>query len=99
MFANFAVPYRSKKALTISVPEQPRVVDPYGHLRRLDARLVHIFSMPTVAQEEGLVVFELFSDISATTEALLKAGLKIRKLYCCKIDPKVGAITKSGASD
>jgi phospholipid N-methyltransferase len=40
------------------------------------------------AQEEGLVVVELFLGISATTEALLRLGVKIEKLYCCEIDPK-----------
>jgi hypothetical protein len=58
--------YRSKQALTVSEPVQPRASDPYGHLRPLDARLVDTFSMPA-AQEEGLVVVELFSGISATT--------------------------------
>jgi hypothetical protein len=92
--------YGSKQALTVSVPEQPRAADPYGHLRPLDARLVDIFSMPAV-QEEGLVVVELFLRISATTEALLRAGVKITKLYCCEIDPKARAVnvTKSRASD
>jgi site-specific DNA-cytosine methylase len=51
------------------------------------------------AQEEGLVVVELFSGISATTEALLRAGVKIKKLYCCEIDPKAQAVTKARASD
>jgi hypothetical protein len=59
--------YRSKQALTISEPVQPTASDPYGHLRPLDARLVDIFSMPA-AQEEGLVVVELFLGISATTD-------------------------------
>jgi hypothetical protein len=90
--------YRSKQALTVSMPEQPRAVDPYGHLKPLDARLVDIFSMPA-AQEEGLVVVELFSGISATTEALLRAGVKIKKLYCCIIDPKARAVTKLRASN
>jgi hypothetical protein len=80
------------------MPDQPRTADPYGHLRPLDARLVDIFSMPA-AQEEGLVVVELFSDISATTEALLRAGVKIKKLYCCELDPKARAVTKSHAND
>jgi hypothetical protein len=35
--------YRSKQALTVSEPVQPRALDPYGHLRLLDARLVDIF--------------------------------------------------------
>jgi hypothetical protein len=35
--------------------------------------------MPAV-QEEGLVVVELFLDISATTEALLRAGVKIKNV-------------------
>jgi hypothetical protein len=90
--------YRSKQALTVSVPEHPRAADPYGHLRPLDARLVDIFSMPA-APKKGLVVVELFSGISATTEALLRAGVKIKKLYCCEIDPKARAVTKSRASD
>jgi hypothetical protein len=90
--------YRSKHALTVSMPEQPKAADPYGHLRPLDARLLNIFSMPTV-QEEELVVVELFSGISATTEALLRAGVKIKKLYCCEIDPQARAVTKSRASD
>jgi hypothetical protein len=90
--------YRSKQALTVSEPVQPRAADPYGHLRPLDARLVDIFSMPA-AQEEGLVVVELFSGISATTEALLRAGVKIKKLYCCEIDPKTQAVIKARASD
>jgi hypothetical protein len=89
---------RSKQALTISEPVQLKASDPYGHLRPLDARLVDIFSMPA-AQEEGLVVVELFSGISATTEALLRAGVKIKKLYCCEIDPKAQAVTKARASN
>jgi hypothetical protein len=90
--------YRSKQALTVSEPAQPRAADPYGHLKPLNAHLVDIFSMPA-AYEEGLVVVELFLGISATTEALLRAGVKIKKLYCCEIDPKARAVTKSRASD
>jgi hypothetical protein len=90
--------YRSKQALTVSKPAQPRAADPYGYLKSLDAHLVDIFSMPA-AQEEGLVVVELFSGISATIEALLRAGVKIKKLYCCKIDPKAGTVTKSCPSN
>jgi hypothetical protein len=51
------------------------------------------------AQKEGLVVIELFLGISATTEALLRARVKIKKLYCCEIDPKAQAVTKARASD
>jgi hypothetical protein len=51
--------YRFKQALTVNEPVQSWASDPYGHLRPLDARLVDIFSMPA-AQEEGLVVVELF---------------------------------------
>jgi hypothetical protein len=93
-----ALMYRSKQALTVSEPAQPNAADPYGHLKPLNACLVDIFSMPA-AQEEGLVVVELFSGISATTEALLRAGVKIKKLYCCEIDPKARAVTKLRASD
>jgi hypothetical protein len=72
--------YRSKQALTVSEPLQPRAADPYGHLKPLNAHLVDIFSMPAV-QEEGLVVVKLFSGISTTTEALLRAGVNIKKLW------------------
>jgi site-specific DNA-cytosine methylase len=51
------------------------------------------------AQEEGLVVVELFLGISATTEALLRAGVKIKKLYWCEIDPNARAVTKLRASN
>jgi hypothetical protein len=51
------------------------------------------------AQEEGLVVVELILSISATTEALLRARVKIKKLYCCGIDPKARAVIKSRAND
>jgi hypothetical protein len=57
-----------------------------------------IFSMP-VAQEEELVVVELFLGISATTETLLRAGVKINNLYCCELDPKARAVNKTRASD
>jgi hypothetical protein len=90
--------YRSKQALTVREPAQPRAADPYGHLKPLNAHLVDIFSMPE-AQKEGLVVVELFSGISATTEAFLRARVNIKKLYCCKIDPKARAVTKSRTSD
>jgi site-specific DNA-cytosine methylase len=56
------------------------------------------FSMPAM-QGEGLVVVELFSGISATTKALLRARVKIKKLYCCEIDPKARAVTKLRARD
>ena len=90
--------YRSKEALTVREPAQSAPEDPFSHLKPLDARLVDIFSMPA-AQDEGIVVVELFSGISATTEALLRAGVKIKKLYCCEIDPKARAVTKSRAND
>jgi hypothetical protein len=86
--------YKSEQTLTVSEPVQPRALEPYGHLRRLDAHLVDIFSMPA-AQEEGLVVVELFSGISATTEAFLRAGVKVKKLYCWQIDPKAQAVTRA----
>jgi hypothetical protein len=74
-----ALMYRSKQALMVSVPVLLVAADPYGHLRPLDARVVDIFSIPA-AQAEGLVIVELFSGISATTEALLRARVKIKKL-------------------
>jgi hypothetical protein len=90
--------YRSKQALTVSEPVQPRASDRYGHSRPLDARLVDIFSMPA-AQEEGWWMLRVFLGINATTEALLWAGVKIKKLYCCEIDHKAQAVTKARASE
>jgi site-specific DNA-cytosine methylase len=43
------------------------------------------------------VVVELFLGIS--TEPLLRTGVKIKKLYCCKLDPKARAVTKSRANN
>jgi hypothetical protein len=90
--------YRSKEALPVREPVQPIPENPFSHLKPLDARLVNIFSVPA-AQDEGIVVIELFLGISATTEALLRAGVKIKKLYCCEVDPKARAVTKSRAND
>jgi hypothetical protein len=90
--------YMSKQALTVSEHVQPRAADPYGHPKPLNAHLVDVFSMPA-SQEEGLVVVELFLGISATTKALLRAGVKTKKLYCCKFDPKARAVTKLRASN
>jgi site-specific DNA-cytosine methylase len=45
------------------------------------------------------VIVELFLDISAVTKALLRAGLKIKKLHCCEIDPKAQAVTGLRASN
>jgi hypothetical protein len=79
--------YSSKQTMTVSEPAQPRAADPYGHLKRLNAHLIDIFSM-AATQGEGLVVVELFLGTSATTEALLRAAVTIKKLYCCEFDPK-----------
>jgi hypothetical protein len=76
--------YRSKQALTDSEPAQPRAADLYGHLKPLNGHLVDVFSMPA-AQKEGLVVVDLFLGISATTEALLRARVKIKKLTAAKL--------------
>jgi hypothetical protein len=84
-----SIMYRSKQALTVSVPVPPRAADPYGHLRPLDARLVDIFSMPA-AQEEGLVVVELFSGISATTERCSGLESKSRSFIAAKLTLRPG---------
>jgi site-specific DNA-cytosine methylase len=41
---------------------------------------------------QGLIVVELCGGILAATEALIWTGLKIRKLYVCKIDPEARAL-------
>jgi hypothetical protein len=41
-----------------------------------------------------IVLIELFGDLLATTEAFLRNGIKIRKLYVCKNDPKAREAAK-----
>ena len=40
----------------------------------------------TAVNNTGIVVIELCSGLCATTEALVRNGIKVRKLYACEID-------------
>jgi hypothetical protein len=65
----------------------------YKHIRPLDTGLVdkrHVLS----AASSGMVVVELCSGLGATTEALLRQGVKIRKVYACENDEKMRFINE-----
>jgi hypothetical protein len=85
---------RSMAALkTPSAPVLPVEHPAYKHIRPLDTGLVdkrHVLS----AASSGMVVVELRSGLGATTEALLRQGVKIRKVYACENDAKMRVINK-----
>jgi site-specific DNA-cytosine methylase len=71
------------------------VEDPaYKHIRPLDTGLVdkrHVLS----ASSSGMVVIELCTGLGATTEALLRQGVKmICKVYACENDAKMRLINE-----
>jgi hypothetical protein len=70
------------------------VEDPaYQHVRPLDTGLVdkrHVLS----AASSGMVVVELCSGLETTTKALLRQGIKIRKVYACENDARMRFINE-----
>jgi hypothetical protein len=65
----------------------------YKHIRPLDTGLVdkrHVLS----AASSDMVVVELCSGLGATTEALLRQGVKVRKVYACENDAKMRLINE-----
>jgi hypothetical protein len=85
---------RSMAALkTPSARELPVENPAYKHIRPLDTGLVdkrHVLSTASL----GMVVVELCSGLGATTEALLRQGVKIRKVYACENDEKMRFINE-----
>jgi site-specific DNA-cytosine methylase len=49
---------------------------------------------PLSKKGPGLVVLELFSGIMATTEALVRCGVKVRKVYACEIESKTREVAQ-----
>jgi site-specific DNA-cytosine methylase len=65
----------------------------YQHIRPLNNGSVdkrHVLSAASL----GMVVVELCSGLGATTEALLRQGVKIRKLYACENDAKTRLVNE-----
>jgi hypothetical protein len=63
-------------------------LDGYRDLRPLNQALIAIAEP---AMNQGLIVVELCGEILSATEALIRTGIKIQKLYVCKIDPEARA--------
>jgi hypothetical protein len=61
----------------------------YLHIRPLDVDMVDKRT-PMSNTSTGMVVVELFPGLMATTEALLRQGVKILKVYACKEMPHRG---------
>jgi hypothetical protein len=85
---------RSMAALrTPPAPVLPVEHPAYKHIRPLDTGLIdkrHVSS----AASSGMVVVELCSGLRVTTEALLRQGVKIRKVYACENDAKMRVINE-----
>jgi hypothetical protein len=83
---------RSMAALrTPPTPVLPVEHPAYKHICPLDTGLVdkrHVVSAASL----GMVVVELCSGLGATTEALLRQGVKIRKVYAYENDAKMRLI-------
>jgi hypothetical protein len=61
------------------------LLDRYRDLRPLNQDLIAIVEP---AMNHGLIVVELCGGILCATEALIRTGIKIQKLYVCEIDPE-----------
>jgi hypothetical protein len=85
---------RSVRALTMhAAPPRPIQSRMYRHLQPLDQGFMDKRTQLAV-DGPGLVVVELFSGIMATTEALLRCGVKVRKVYACEFDIKAREVAK-----
>ncbi|GAQ93235.1 hypothetical protein KFL_013780020, partial [Klebsormidium nitens] len=77
---------RSVRALAMpAAPPRPIRNPAFQCLRPLDQSLIDRRAVLDVSGP-GLVVIELFSGLMATTEALVRSGLKVRKVYACELD-------------
>jgi hypothetical protein len=59
----------------------------YLHIRPLDVGMVDKRT-PMSDTSTGMVVVELFPGLTATTEALLRQGVRIQKVYACERDAR-----------
>ena len=74
-------------------PPPPITLAGYANLRPLDQDIVGVF---IESAESGLVVVELCAGILASTEALVRMGIKIKQLHCCEIDPAARSVAMLG---
>ena len=85
---------RSVRALAMpAAPPRPIRNPAFQHIRPLDQSLIDKRAVLDVAGP-GLVVIELFSGLMATTEALVRSGLKVRKVYACELDKKAQKVAE-----
>ena len=75
---------RTLRSLTDPPPPAILLAARYGS--PLDQSLVDIHEQ-TAVNSEGIVIVELCSGLCATTEALVRNGVKVRRVYACEIDP------------
>ena len=74
---------------------QPSITHPaYKHLKPLNWDYVDKHAALSPEKPTGVVVLELFAGIMATTEGLLRNGIKIRKVYACEVDPKAREVAE-----
>jgi hypothetical protein len=87
--------YELSKSKLEAAPPPPRPVSvkAYQHLRPLDTSMIDLRG-PLSKKGPGLVVLELFSGIMATTEALVRCGVKVRKVYACEIESKTREVAQ-----
>jgi hypothetical protein len=87
--------YKLTKSKLEAAPPPPRhiSVKAYQHLRPLDTSMVDLRG-PLSKTGPGLVVLELFSSIMATTEALVRCGVKVRTVYACEIESKTREVAQ-----
>jgi hypothetical protein len=77
---------RSVRGLaTPAEPMLPIAHPAYLHIRPLDVGMVDKRTLMSDTST-GMVVVELFPGLMATTEALLRQGVRIQKVYACKGD-------------
>jgi hypothetical protein len=81
------------KLEAVPPPTGPLSVKAYQHLRPLDTSMID-FCGPLSKKGPGLAVLELFSGIMATTEALVRCGVKVRKVYACEIESKTREVAQ-----
>ena len=85
---------RSVRALaTPAAPPRPIRNPAFQHIRPLDQSLIDKRAVLGI-EGSGLVVIELFGGLMATTEALLRCGIKIRKVYACELDKKARQVAE-----
>jgi hypothetical protein len=79
---------QSRHALNIAPASRPAItMADYKHLRPLDVGVIDKRANLST-NGAGMVVIELFSGLMATTEAMLRQGITIGKVYGCELDAK-----------